>query len=93
MQPHSNWRRRVWVPAVKAAGLPDLHFHDIRHTAATALVAEEVDIKTAQTRLGHSAQVMLRIYAQASERADRQAADKVGKVFRPPSAPGLTARP
>ena len=82
---YSNWRRRVWLPAAEAAGFSGLHFHDLRHTAATALVAEAIDIKTAQTRLGHSAQVMLRIYAQASARADRTAAEKVGEVFRPPA--------
>jgi site-specific recombinase XerD len=38
-----------------------LHFHDLRHAAATALVDEGIDIKTAQTRLGHSEHVMLRI--------------------------------
>jgi hypothetical protein len=47
------------------------------------LVDEGVDIKTAQTRLGHSEQVMLRIYAQATERGDRNAADKVGERFKP----------
>jgi integrase len=83
---YSNWRRRVWLPAVEAAGFPGLHFHDLRHTAATALVGEGVDIKTAQTRLGHSEQVMLRIYAQATERADRNAAAKVGERFKPPTS-------
>jgi integrase len=29
---HTNFRRRVWVPALKAAGLPPIHFHDLRHT-------------------------------------------------------------
>jgi integrase len=81
---YSNWRRRVWVPATAAAGLPGLHFHDLRHTATTALVEEGVDIKTAQTRLGLSEQVMLRVYAQATERADREAAGRVGDRFRPP---------
>ena len=29
---HSNFRRRVWLPALDAAGLPGIHFHDLRHT-------------------------------------------------------------
>jgi integrase len=29
---HSNFRRRVWLPALKAAELPVIHFHDLRHT-------------------------------------------------------------
>jgi integrase len=43
----------VWEPAVKAAGLDGLNFHDLRRTNATAMVAEDVDVKTAQARLGH----------------------------------------
>jgi hypothetical protein len=27
----SNFRRRVWLPALSKAGLPEIHFHD-RHT-------------------------------------------------------------
>jgi integrase len=80
---YSNWRRRVWVRATEEAGFPGLHFHDVRKTAATTLVDEGVDIKTAQTRLGHTEQVMLRVYAQATERADRAAAEKIGDRFRP----------
>jgi integrase len=81
---YSNWRIRVWEPAVKLAGLHGLHFHDLRKTAATALVAAGVDLKTAQRRLGHAnPQVTLRVYAQVTEESDRAAAEKIGSVFRP----------
>lgn len=81
---YTNWRRRTWVPACDAAGLPGLRFHDLRSLSATALVAAGVDIKTAQTRLGHSSpHVTLALYARATKEADRLAADTVGEVFRP----------
>ena len=81
---YSNWRQRVWVPACEAAGLTGLRFHDLRSLAATALVAAGVDVKTAQTRLGHSSpQVTLGIYARATKEADRLAADAIGDVFNP----------
>jgi integrase len=51
---YSHWRQRVWLPAVERAGFGGLQFHDLRRTAATALVTEGIDIKTAQTRLGHA---------------------------------------
>ena len=51
---YSNWRIRVWLPARAAAGLPDLNFHDLKHTAGTALLDEGINIKTAQARLGHA---------------------------------------
>ena len=29
---HSNFYRRVWLPAVAKVGCPGVHFHDLRHT-------------------------------------------------------------
>ncbi len=76
---YDNWRHRVWAPAVEHIGLPGLHFHDLRRVNATLLVAEGVDPKTAQTRLGHSdVRLTLQVYAQASGEADRRAADTLG---------------
>jgi integrase len=81
---YPNWRRRTWGPACKAAGLPELRFHDLRSMAATALVAAGVDIKTAQTRLGHSSPtVTLGIYARATDKADRLAAEAVSEYLAP----------
>jgi len=42
---YSNWRNRVWLPAIRAAGLEGVGFHDLRRATATALVAEGVDIR------------------------------------------------
>jgi integrase len=93
---YSNWLRRVWYPACVSSGLGefvevegserrqyvDLGFHDLRRANATALVAEGVDLKTAQARLGHSnPRLTLGLYAQATEAADRAAADRLGAWF------------
>lgn len=46
------------------------------------MVAEGVDMKTAQTRAGHAdVRVLLGIYAQATTEADRQAADRLADRF------------
>jgi integrase len=77
---YSNWRHRVWEPAIQAAGLEDVSFHDLRRAAATAMVRRGVDLKTAQARLGHSTPTLtLGIYAQATEEADRDAAEELGE--------------
>lgn len=96
----ANWRRRVWWPAVLAAGLGTLTadedgtthyegpgFHDLRRTSATALVVAGVDVKTAQTRLGHSqVRLTLELYAQAVDEAERKAAEVVGAHLMPARA-------
>ncbi len=81
---YSHWRDRVWLPAVRAAGLDGLRFHDLRRAAATALVAAGVDAKTTQTRMGHSdVRLTLAVYAEATDDRDRAAADAVGAAFTP----------
>jgi integrase len=91
---YSNWRRGVWVPAREAAGLPDLNFHDLKHTAGTALLEEGVNVKTAQERLGHaSPRTTLAIYAQATKEADREAATRLGERFRPRDGRGMVSQP
>jgi integrase len=85
---YTNWRRRVWRPATTAAKMPALRFHDLRSTAATALVASGADVKTTQTRLGHSSsRVTLDLYARATAKSDRAAADAVGTYLNPSRAP------
>ena len=49
----SNFRVRVWRPAVLAAGLDrDLTPHDLRHTAASLMIASGANIKAVQRQLG-----------------------------------------
>jgi integrase len=91
---YSNFRRRVWLPAIASAGLPSLGFHDLRRAAATALVGERVDIKTAQTRLGHAdPRLTLALYAQATTENDVAAATRLGAKFLGSSPTESTRRP
>lgn len=85
---YSHFRRRVWLPATKAAGLQGLNFHDLRRANATGMVADGVDLKTAQTRLGHSdPRLTLAVYAQATSAADVAAAEQLGTRFMKPPRP------
>ena len=44
-----------WRQAVKAAGLPaGARFHDLRHWYASALIADNLNPKVIQARLGHA---------------------------------------
>jgi integrase len=89
---YSNWRRRVWLPAVELADLEGLGFHDLRRTNATAMVLDGVDVKTAQARLGHSdPRLTLAIYAQATGEGDRSAAEKLGARLMTAAVDGKAA--
>jgi integrase len=43
---------------VALAGLPEIRFHDLRHTHASLLIAAGVHPKAIQARLGHSSITM-----------------------------------
>jgi integrase len=45
---------RSFKPLLKRAGLPDVRFHDLRHTCATLLLGRGVHAKLVQELLGHS---------------------------------------
>src|SRR5215471_908853 len=50
----SNLLRRSFLPLLRRTGLPTIRFHDLRHTAATLLLAQGVHPKIVQERLGLS---------------------------------------
>src|SRR3546814_13479523 len=56
--PLENFRKRVWLPAVRQAGLGPLRPHDLRHTCASLAIAAGADIKVLQRMLGHSSAVL-----------------------------------
>ena len=46
--------RRVWLRAVKSAGLEGLVFHELRHTAAALAIAQGAHPMAIKERLGHA---------------------------------------
>ena len=63
---------------VKAAGLPDARFHDLRHSYAVASIRAGDDIKTVQSNLGHhSAAFTLDTYAHVTAQMKKESADRM----------------
>lgn len=50
---HEAFRAKYFDRDVVASGVPPIRWHDLRHTAATLLLASGVDIKTVQAICGH----------------------------------------
>ncbi|WP_093582659.1 tyrosine-type recombinase/integrase [Geodermatophilus amargosae] len=59
-----NWRRRLFDPALRRAGLGDVTPHELRHTAASLAVAAGANVKVVQRMLGHAnATMTLDVYS------------------------------
>jgi integrase len=50
----TNWRRRVWAPALAKARVSGVRPHDLRHFGAAAAIAAGAHPRAIMERLGHS---------------------------------------
>lgn len=74
----SNFRRRFFRPAVLASVGEPMRFHDLRHTHAALLIAENVNPKVIQERLGHKdISTTLNVYGHLLPGLGRDAADRL----------------
>lgn len=68
--------------ALKLAGLPHIRFHDLRHSAATLLMAQGVPIKMVSELLGHSTTRMtLDVYSHVLDPMRQEAADRMDDLL------------
>jgi integrase len=78
----TNFRRRIWQPAIRASVGEPCTFHDLRHTHAALLIAVGEHPKVIQERLGHaSIKTTLDTYGHLFEGLDEAAADRLDKVW------------
>jgi integrase len=73
---------RHFKSVIKETGLPDIRFHDLRHTHATLLLAAGVHPKVVQERLGHS-QISLTLdtYSHVIPSLQTEAADQFEAIL------------
>lgn len=77
-----NMTRRSFKPLLKKAGLPEIRFHDLRHTHATLLLQQEVNPKLVQERLGHSSiNITLDTYSHVLPNMQKQVAQRLDVLF------------
>jgi integrase len=74
----SNW----FSDFIKDNNLPHITFHGLRHTSASILIDQGLNIKAVSSRLGHAnTSTTMNIYAHALKSADKQAADIMDGMF------------
>ncbi|MEV8476760.1 tyrosine-type recombinase/integrase [Streptomyces sp. NPDC051173] len=90
---HPGWLTDHFERLVELSGLPPIRLHDLRHVAASLMLAAGVDIKIVSETLGHSESRITRdIYQPVMPKAARDAAEATaamvprGTVRRPEAA-------
>jgi integrase len=80
-----RWRSpicRAFKRFLSRAGLPQIRFHDLRHTAATLLLALGEHPKVVQERLGHSSvRITLDVYSHVLPDLQKAAAEKLDALL------------
>lgn len=74
--------RRTWTKVRAAVGLPDLHFHDLRHTGNTMAAGQGASLRELMERMGHSSTRAALIYQHATRERDEAIAAGMGKLLK-----------
>jgi len=75
-EPKDTFRR-----CLKEANISDFRFHDLRHTYASWLAMEGVDMLTLKNLLGHKTLIMVSRYTHLSKEHMKSAVEKIGKKW------------
>lgn len=78
---------RIWDEfkvLLAKAGLPDMRFHDLRHSALSLLIEMGIAVTTVQQRAGHSkASVTTDIYGHSMSKSQEKAAEQIEELIAP----------
>lgn len=80
---NANRLRERFLKLIDRAGVPVIRFHDMRHTAASLMLAAGVHAKIVQERLGHSSiSITLDRYSHVAPSLQQDAATKLETLLR-----------
>ena len=83
----TNFRRRTWRAAVRAAEVDGLRVHDLRHTAVALWIAAGASPKEVARRAGHtSVKTVLDVYGHLYDEADVALRERPEAMFVPVGA-------
>jgi integrase len=80
--PHPDWFSKRFDKLARAAGLPDIRVHDLRHTYASVALQAGIHVKVVSDRLGHSnVALTLNTYSHVIPALQEDAAEKVAALI------------
>jgi integrase len=85
-----NFRDRVWVPTLEAAGIEPVRFYVCRHTCASWLVQAGVPDRKIMAVLGHADTHLIDVYAHLAPKAHDEVRAAWGEISRPTPDPRPT---
>jgi integrase len=93
---HRNLLRN-FKSLLRDAGLPDIRFHDLRHTSASLMLNDGIPLLAVSRRLGHArASITLNIYGHLVPGIQEEAAARIDEIVMPVPiemvAPGCTRK-
>ena len=73
---------REWNRRLKNTDLKEKRIHDLRHTFATKLLQNNIDIKTVQELMGHSSILITQIYLHSSPDIKKDAVNVMNEILK-----------
>jgi integrase len=84
---------KAWVSFCRPRRLPAVHFHALRHTSASVLIARGMNIEAVSRRLGHaSPMVTLGVYSHLFGAGDAYAPSLLGTLGLPVEPASIAVR-
>jgi integrase len=81
----------VWLPALTKAALPEIHFHDLRHTGNILTATAGASLRELMARMGHASTRAALVYLNDTDDRQRAIATVISDLAQPglgqPNAP------
>jgi integrase len=81
---YQNFLYNRFKELIKVAGLPEIRFHDLRHTAASLMINNGIPIIVVSRRLGHSrVSITVDTYSHLLPEIQSEAAEVIDNLVMP----------